>query len=50
MRNYLITFAIVWATGFVFANALASHVDNKLDTLQSQRDAQFCQIDESFCS
>ena len=50
MKSFLITFTIVWAVGFFAANHLMTAVDSKLDSLQSQRDAQFCQIDESFCS
>ena len=49
MRNFLITFSIVWVVGFFFANAMASAVDQKLDTIQQQRADQFCQLDSSFC-
>lgn len=50
MRNYLITFCIVWAAGFFFANQMASAVDAKLDQLQEARVTQLCEIDESLCN
>ena len=50
MRNFLITFSIVWVVGFSFANTMANAVDQKLDTIQQQRADQFCQLDSSFCN
>lgn len=49
MRNYLITAVIVWACGFAVATNVANAVDQKLDSMQSARNAQLCQIDEVFC-
>ena len=50
MRNFLITAVIVWGCGFFIANNVANAVDAKLDSMQSARNAQLCQIDDSFCN